>query len=234
MKYLRTGLTEGTLIYNEYLKEKGLYSKDTENNFINWLYSTSGVYDKSVSGSYFDFDPDEIRESPVYTTFLKTYTDSLRGADTLDLMVHDSFWVPPDYINSFAKLLDPVWERPFYWLDPAIINSLISDKTVVINDVAPLYKKYDFDHVKSPTTFFNEGPDDNYFETLSKLIEKAKTKDADTYLISAGAYSVPLADALSDKKAIVLGSGLQKIFPVTVPDSMKPSNHHKIEDSKYW
>ena len=79
-KCQRTGLTEGSLIYNEWLKTKGLYRKDTEAEFINWLYTTSGWYDKDITGSYFDIDVEAVKKSENYQRFLREFKDSLKDS----------------------------------------------------------------------------------------------------------------------------------------------------------
>lgn len=234
MLYTRTGLTEGTLVYNQFLKTKDCYSKKTEHNFIDWLYKTSGFYDSAVDPQ----DYEQVKASPTYQTFLGLYKDSLFNAHTLDLMVHDGYWVNESFKSEFSSQFSPKHKRPFYWQDRSVILPLIKNKqVVVINDVAPLYKQYGFHYLSTPTTFFNTGPNANYLETLAQLVKKATSLTwAEVFLISAGAYAAPLAQQihLSGKTALVLGSGLQSLFPVVVPEKLKPPRHEEIEDSKYW
>jgi hypothetical protein len=111
-KCQRTGLTEGTLIYNNWLKNKGLYKKSCEDEFINWLYSSSGWYDKEISGSYFDIDVDAVRDSEVYKRFLTEYEKALKKSDVFHLMVHGEYHVDQSGLEEYAQVFG---ENYCYW-----------------------------------------------------------------------------------------------------------------------
>jgi prolyl-tRNA synthetase len=84
MKYQRPGYTETTVMFLEYLK------KDKPRiEWINWLYTTSGFYDKEIVGSYFwQYDTKKILESKNYTKFIREYTQALKNSDKLCPMFH--------------------------------------------------------------------------------------------------------------------------------------------------
>ena len=51
----RLGYTESTLLFVYYLNT--IHNIDyIDKNLVNWLYSTSGFYDKKIKGDYFNFD----------------------------------------------------------------------------------------------------------------------------------------------------------------------------------
>ena len=68
---LRVGFTETTLLFYYYLENilnidiTILKLIDSQNNLINWLYSTSGFYDKTLNGPSFDMDVKKAKKSLV-------------------------------------------------------------------------------------------------------------------------------------------------------------------------
>ena len=63
MKIVRLGMTEAGLLFLAYAYEHLHVSPDINRvifahimNLMNWLYTTSGYYDKSVQGTQFNFD----------------------------------------------------------------------------------------------------------------------------------------------------------------------------------
>ena len=69
---LRLGLTETTLLFYYYLENilnidlNNLKLIHSDYEIINWLYSTSGFYDKTINGTYFDIDVKKAKKSNVY------------------------------------------------------------------------------------------------------------------------------------------------------------------------
>lgn len=236
MKYQRTGLTEGSLLYNEWLKAKGLYRPDTEAEFINWLYSTSGWYDKTINGSYFDFDAEKVKASPVYQRFLDEYKQSLRNSDIFHLMVHSSYHLRGlefqlDFANQFSQ------RNYCYWQDKEFLTKTIQDKRVlVVGSVAPLIaQKYEVTGYRTPQNFMNRGDEENSFETLDKVMGELPM-DFDIALVSFGAYGCLLVDRIckTGRSAMTIGSGIYELYPVSIPDEYKPKDYLKIENGRYW
>jgi len=223
----RTGLTEGTLIYNEWLKKHNLYREDTELNFINWLYSTSGYYDTQVDGTFFNFTPEA--RTTLYEKWLHTLPGLIKDSDLSHIMVHDDYWVDQTHLPEFLSEFPPQY---CYWKDMGYLKNSLTGRVLVVNYFAPLIaEKYDVYAYQTPLTMRNSGPDKNFFETLDRMIEEIP-KDYDTYLISCGAYGSFLAPHFTN--SIVVGSGLHDLYPVEIPDSYKPSWFMDIEDGRYW
>ena len=246
MKLQRTGLTEGSLIFNQWLKTKGLYREDTENEFINWLYSTSGFYDKDIKGTYFDIDVEAVKKSVIYQRFLQEFHDSLLNSDTIHLMIHGAYHLNGQELQGeFAKRFAPV--NFCFWKDfGATIKEITEHKRVlVVSSIAQqITDKYWTPENKllgysTPTTHLNNGPHKNYFETLDQVTKDVESmKDQfDVALVSFGAYGCPLVDKICSmgKSAATIGSGIYEAFPVgSVPVEKRPTGWKKIEDGRYW
>jgi hypothetical protein len=235
MKHVRTGLSEGSLLYNDYLRSFYLNREQTEDNFINWLYTTSGWYDTEIKGSYFNIDTLAVRNSPIYSQWYEEMYPALYDCEALDVMMHDKYWFDDSFQYRFASSFGNY--KPFYWKNMDYIKSLVQDKDLlVVNGFAPLIEdKYGVRGYRSPYTFFNSGEDKNSFETLERVI--SELPDAQTYLIAWGAYGSLLAQALHVKgrEAIVIGSGLHDFYPLeSIPDEFKPKDYMKIEDGRYF
>jgi hypothetical protein len=265
MKFQRPGYTETTLLFIEYLREHGINSEKlmkSEVKFINWLYTTSGFYDKEVSGSYFDFNAEEIINSQAYKTFLSDYRNALRGSDKLCPLIH-KVYDSEEEILEFQSSLSPnsLWNwynyKPWY-------NILENKKVLLVSSFADLMEKQyncgnihkmdtDFPNIsiityKTPYTFFNNGPDKNFFETLDSMKKDISSIDFDVAIIACGAYAVFLADHCHnmDKMGVSIGSRMHSMFGIdpnqkdnplwisTIPDEYKPIGYEKIEGGRYW
>lgn len=237
-KYQRTGLTEGSLIFNEWLKTKGLYREDTEAEFINWLYSTSGFYDSEIEGTNFDIDVEAAKKSMNYQRFLRDFHDSLLGSDMIHLMIHGRYHLNgQDKQEEFAHRFAP--ENYCFWKDMDMIKMLVAGKKIlVVSSIGKLIEEK-YDNVigyTTPTTHLNNGSDGNYFGTLDRVYSELPT-DFDVALVSFGAYGCPLVDKIcrSGKDAMTIGSGIYDLFPVgEIPKEYIPNGYEKIEGGRYW
>lgn len=265
MKFQRPGFTETTLIFIDYLRENGINNEKivkSEEKFINWLYSTCGFYDKEISGSYFDIDTEKAINSENYKKFLNDYRKALKESDRLCLLIHE-FFVDKEKIPEFQDSLNPknLWNWPGYkpWY-----NILENKKVLLVSSFAALMEKQyncgnihkidaDFPNIsiiayKTPYTFFNNGPDKNFFETLDVMKKDISSIDFDVAIIACGAYAVLLADHCHNigKTGISIGSGMHTMFGInpnkkddplwisTIPDEYKPIGYEKIEGGQYW
>lgn len=245
MKLQRTGLTEGSLLFNDWLKTKGLYREDTEAEFINWLYSTSGWYDKDISGTYFDIDVEAVRKSDNYQRFLKAYHEALKKSDWFHLMLHSGYHLNGlELAEEFAKQYSAT--NRAYWREPEFLRELMKNKRVlVVSSISQLITdKYRTPENQllgytTPQNLLNNGDQHNGWETLDKV-----TSDMmymldwfDFAIISFGAYGVLLADRIHamGKDVATVGSGIYDLFPVgEIPAHLKPEGWEKIEDGRYW
>lgn len=265
MKFQRPGYTEATLLFIEYLRENGVNNEKAikrQNEFINWLYTTSGFYDKEVSGSYFDFNAEEVIDSQIYKTFLNDYRNALIGSDKLCTLIH-KIYNSKEEISEFQNSLSPksLWDwynyKPWYKI-------LENKKVLLVSSFADLMEKQyhcgnihkidaDFPNIsiityKTSYTFFNNGPDKNFFETLDSMKKDISSIDFDVAIIACGAYAVFLADHCHnmDKMGVSIGSRMHSMFGIdpnqkdnplwisTIPDEYKPIGYEKIEEGRYW
>lgn len=79
--YLRLGFTESTLLFYYYCQVNNINNIHTgsHNSLINWLYSTSGFYDKNIEGSYFNFNAEIIKKSNVYNKYFEKLLDMIKN-----------------------------------------------------------------------------------------------------------------------------------------------------------
>lgn len=240
MKLQRTGLTEGSLLYNEWLKQYGLYREDTEAEFINWLYSTSGWYDKDIKGSYFDIDVEAVKKSENYQRFLDELCTSLFNSDWFHLMLHSSWHLNGLEMQSGFANYFSVTNRA-YWKQPEFLKEIIKDQRVlVVSSVGDMIaEKYGVLAYQAPTTHLNNGQEKNSWETLDKVTEEISklASQFDIALVSFGAYGCLLVDRLCKmgKNAGTIGSGVYDLYPVgEIPKEKRPQGWEKIEEGRYW
>lgn len=75
--YFRLGYTESTLLFIHFLEKFHLHDLDKsilqnyKQQYINWLYTTSGFYDTTIKGTNFDFNMefDSIQKSSTYCQY---------------------------------------------------------------------------------------------------------------------------------------------------------------------
>ena len=277
-KILRLGLSECTLLciywINTYIKENNRHLNIMKRNLIKWLYATSGFYDKKMKGTSFN-QKLMTGNSGVYNDYMQKILNIIKDADNFEFCFHNIR--NENYIEEFKKFINP---KETVVIDKNIIFPFIRDKNVLfISPFASLYKSQiesgncakihnDFPNVKNvtiyknPYTFFNSGPQNNIFETVTEIIsEISKLKnDFDCAIISCGAYSCLIADEIHKwgKDVCTVGGILQQIFGIfnnrmkqhncnilneiankeywimNIPDEYKPNNYMKIEGGCYW
>lgn len=238
-KIQRTGKTEGCLIFNHYLKDKYSISfVESEELFINWLYTTSGWYDCEIEGSNMDIDTTQVKQSPLYYQFLDEYTKALGDTLHTQIMYHE-YYFPEVDIEEFRDEF-PRNDLDEFWQNVDFLKSKLKGRILVVNPFAKIiakkYSKYDIIPFVWPYTFLNSGPDKNAFETLDRLTPQIP-RNFDTALISCGAYGCILADRLSkvDNLVMTVGSGLHQLFPVKkIPKELRPACWMEIDEGKYW
>lgn len=252
MNNLRLGLTETTLLFYYYLNLKNISDKnisDSQNCLINWLFTTSGFYDKRITGNEFnDFDILNVKKkSLVY----HQYFDKL-----LILFKKNNFHLQPCFHNIDPSL--QVYKEEFLNFinlsnkQPKIdIFTFMQNKHIlVINNLGSLMKQQfengnvkkihpNFpDNVKSINyfengyTFFNNGPHNNILETANYICEQIKDLSFDGAVISAGAYSCLIADFIINhlqKEVFVIGGELSYFFGI----KCKRNSFTNFENKEY-
>lgn len=263
MKFQRPGYTEGSLLILDFIKD----FQDVKNlnklfkTYINWLYTTSGFYDRNIAGCYFDFNHEVILESENFNNFINLYKNSLFDCSKLNLLYHKNFSELD--VKNFIESLKPLDQGEFWFNYKKWYRILDQKKVLLINSFSPImFDQYDsgnlhkidpdfpiladLKYFRTPYTFFNNGPEDNYFETLNNIISSVSKVDFDIALVASGAYACPIVDAISkDKLAVSMGHSLHLMFGINpgvkrdhwvseIPQQYIPKNYLKIEDGRYW
>ena len=287
MKIVRLGMTETELLFLTYLirHQSASINPDIKKqiskfimSMVNWLYTTSGYYDKSVKGSYFNFDVTAL--NPNYVKYLEHLAVSVVGCEETQIYVHDGLPMSlfnhfkDDFVKHFGITnLVLMNGTKFYDRIDSIFDKMNSKKVLAISsfdgliktqytsgNVYKIYEKFPplagLSTVKFPYCFLNNGPHENYFETLDILFEEIKKVDFDIALLGCGAYGHMLCHRIHSelgKDAIYIGGSIQTIFgilskreressnlPVNkywitdIPEEYRPPNYKQIENGCYW
>jgi len=288
MKITRLGMTEsGLLFLNWVYKNVNLKPEDKQivmkniMNLTNWLYTTSGYYDKSVNGTKFNFDHTALNDN--YYKFIEHLEISVKECKESRFYFHDGV-----IMNLYNQLKVP------FTTHYKITNMVLLNNTKSIDNIAPTFnlmrgkrvltissftelmkQQYasgnvyklgiDFpivqsvDGVTTPYCFLNNGPHNNYFETLDSIFNEVKQKQFDLAIIGCGSYGHMLTHKIHkelNKDAIYIGGTVTNLFGIlssrelkygmgkdvklnkywitSIPESYRPSNYKNIEDGCYW
>lgn len=253
MNNLRLGFTESTLLFFFYLDSLDIDNTmyiDKQNELCNWLYSTSGFYDKHIKGSYFDFDPIQIKKSQTYNEYFNKLLNILKNNNNFHLElcfhnIHDSLLIYKENFLNYIHYYDKQSKPDFYIF-------LNNKNILIINNLGSLMKKqYDSgnmkkintnfpDQVKSIQyfengyTFFNNGPNQNILEATKILCNKINNFIFDAAVISAGAYSCLIADYIVThlkKDVFVCGGSLPLYFGIS---TLRVKKFHKDQINEYF
>ena len=237
-KIIRLGFTETTLLFIHWYenisndKNKSTHYKiiNLKKNMINWLYTTSGYYDKTIIYNYMNVKHENDIDPETYNKYFEILLNFVKEADLFVCGIH--YDKNNDEYKQFIKYLNV---KSSYTYD--IFYSIVKNrKILIISPFAELFKKQfdsgncklidnDFPDIKkiyyytNIYTFFNNGPHNNILETVNYLFADILSKINDNYdlvLISAGAYSNLLANKFYDygKDVYTMGAELQKFFGV--------------------
>jgi hypothetical protein len=287
MKIVRLGMTETELVFLTYVIRyhgdnipsdiKKHISKFIL-NMVNWLYTTSGYYDKSVKGTYFDFDVTAINKN--YIKYLEHLSISIANCEQTQIYLHDG--LPMELFQYFGSAFEKHFNittlvvmngTKFYDRIDSIFDKMSGRKVLAISSFDGLieqqyssgnvYKIYErfpplsgLSTIKFPYCFLNNGPHQNYFETLDAVFGEIRNIDFDIALLGCGAYGHMLCHRIHEelnKDAIYIGGSIQTIFgilskrekdcsnlPVNeywitdIPEQYKPANYKSIENGCYW
>jgi hypothetical protein len=261
VKLLRLGFTETTLLFIYWCKKyKNIKFKEMKNTFTKWLYTTSGYYDKTMNGNYFDVIHND-KDPEVYIKYLNILLTFLKNSDNLSLFFHrfnDENKIVCENKN-ILQLKEEFKEyfnyKDFGYLPKEKIFNFISNKNLLIispfsslvkqqidsGNCKKIYENFpDINNVicyQNIYTFFNNGPHHNILETCEILFNEIKQtidiNSFDTVLISCGAYSCLFAEKffnLENKNVCTIGGELHDLFGI-----MNNRNRNNITiNQEYW
>jgi len=285
MKIVRLGMTETTLLFLTFMSKNYNIDNETKKhiskmilNCVNWLYSTSGYYDKSVKGNHFNFDVTALNKN--YFNFIKHLELSISNCEITQFFVHEGLvmnllltykndFITKFNINNFTILNGTEFQDRIN----DIFKMMNNKKVLVISsfdglirrqfESGNLYKIYEnypiivkLETIKFPYCFHNNGPHENYFETLEFVFNEIKSIDFDIAILGCGAYGHMLCHKIDTelcKDAIYVGGSIQILFGIIssrekehgkikydnnwiseIPDEYKPTNFKLIENGCYW
>lgn len=285
MKIVRLGSTETSLLLLTFISKNYNLDAETKTHIskvimscVNWLYSTSGYYDKKVEGNYFNFTVTALTKN--YFNFLKHLELSIGNCETTQFFVHEGFVMnllhrfKNDFIEKYnINNLQILNGTEFQDRIDNIFSLMNNKKVLVISsfdgliktqfESGNIYKIYNnfpniikLETIKFPYCFHNNGPHENYFETLEYIFNEISAIDFDIAILGCGAYGHMLCHKIDSdlkKDAIYVGGSIQTLFGIIssrekehgkikydknwiseIPDEYKPMNYKSIENGCYW
>jgi hypothetical protein len=302
MKIIRLGMTESGLLFLSWVITRKFNELNPDirklisrNIFslMNWLYTTSGYYDKNVVGNKFNFNYDAFNSN--FYKYIDHLRTSVNDCDETQLYFHDGLIrslyerYKEDYHTQY-NIKNPVVLNgiPFLHRLPSIYKQLEHKRVCVVSsfsgiiqhqyesgniyrlgfETQPNTRHLKFPHIASlstyqfPYCFLNNGPHQDYFETIEKVFEELKEHSTkypfDIVLLGCGAYGHMLTHRIHtelNKDAIYVGGTITNVFGIlssrelhhnkkdypineywitSIPDEYKPPNYKDIEDGCYW
>ena len=255
---LRLGYTESTLFLYYFIKN--IIKQSINNNFIesektliNWLYTTSGFYDKKIEGDYFNFNYEKCINSIIYNLYMEKLHESIKNSKKTIINFHgqtdtDEYSVNCKklFIDYFSKYTEIILYNQSI---EDFFNFIKNKKILIINPFASLmkfqyekkimnniYEYFPFietiHYYENPYTFFNKGPNNNILDTCSKIVNDIINLKVEynAVVIACGAYSCILANLIFinlNKEIYVTGGNLSSYFGIK-------SNRNKNEYNEYW
>ena len=251
MKIIRLGMTESGILFILFLKDNSL--SNSYLNLLNWLYTTSGYYDKQVKGNCFNFNQTCITEN--YNKFIQQVILSINDCD-IQLLFHKHFLnIFPKHKDKFLKhynikKIDILNDIPFEGRLESIFSYMAYRKVLVLSSFDGLIKKQynsgntqhiynEFPNIKlevlkMPYCFFNNGPHKNYFETLEHIFNQIKHIDFDIALLACGCYGHMLGHKIHTelkKDSIYIGGDITTMFGIL---SERTKQDNKPITNEYW
>ena len=130
---LRLGFTESALLFIYYLN-KIHNIKIINKRFINWLYSTSGFYDKKIKGDYFNFDENECAESECYNTYMDSVLSKMKNYSGKKIICWsiNSGDIPEEFLIYKKQFLDYInYEEISSFCVPEVIFEFMKCKNFI-------------------------------------------------------------------------------------------------------
>lgn len=251
-KILRLGFTESSLLFIYWMNHHKNINNDnlmmkSKNDLIKWLYTTSGYYDKTQSGNYFNVVHCE-EDTDIYKKYMNIILDFIKNSDICTVSLHK--FSNETYIEDFKKMLNPKKYQSIF--KETVFDFIKNKKILIVSPFSKLMKSQidtgNWKHIypNAPTlvnsyiytfpyTFFNNGPHNNILETseyiFNNIIETIE-EEYDSVLISCGAYSCLIAKQFYDigKNVLTIGGELTKYLGII----SKRVKEEQINNKEYW
>ena len=254
--YVRLGLTETTLLFYYWLQNvrritERIFNENigSQHGLTNWLYTTSGFYDSTIKGNYFNFNAETCLTSATYNTYMTGLINLIKNTH-LTLCWHNLPSTMLSYRKEFEGYISTITKSYSTCnISTATIYTLIANKRIlIVNPMSSLMKQqYEAGNIKhiyatfpelislqtyeNPYTFFNNGPDGSILETADKICAEISHKQFDIALVSCGAYSSLIGNYIREKlgkDVIVIGGDLLSMFGI------KTARNRNGTFNDYW
>jgi hypothetical protein len=241
-----------------YLMSKIMYKKR-----LDQLCNNAGVYPKTKE--MFDF-------------FCEEHINALNSLDIFSVWGKSAAWVESNYVSD-ARILFVSGDASFPWLEARdgvsekgwgmafagkkilVVSPFIDSIKIQVPNLNYIFKglifpEIDFQYLRAPMSQGGINDGKSYKYHLLELKNEIKLFDFDIALVSAGAYSLPLAAYAKElgKIGIHAGGAMQLFFGITGKrydnypmvqkyfnshwkrpfEHERPSNWKSIEDGCYW
>lgn len=268
LKVIRLGYSETSLLFIYYIKKYKKYNFTNDDNefidtLINWLYTTSGYYDKSIKGDYFNFDAKICINSRIYNNYMDKLLLNLNYSDILQLNFHkfsngiNSF--KNDFINYFnaKKIIYEIDDNDMFdYMKNLLFYNINNKNILIINSFSKLIKKQidtninslkkiylNFPNIKNvyqyttPYTFLNNGPNNSILDTIDNICKEIKyfNYNFDIAIISCGAYSSFIGNYIVNNfnKDIFITGGYITRF-FGIMNKREIDKFQNFENKEYW
>lgn len=260
--HMRIGFSEGFLLMIHVAQNRlGVkLSKNLQNQHkarLSFLYTTSGFYDRQVSGSKFHYNTKQILDSPVYKQYMETLINVLSNQKmSFSYFAHretDVFFPKVlHYLNITSA--EPSRDDVFAYLNNKKVLLVSSFAELIRQQIVsgnPQHIYSDFPRIidsvafTTPYTFFNNmygDPNDlNYFDTLRHITDGIAALPRDSFdvaLVSAGSYGALITDFIAThlgKHAMTIGGEMTNMFGILNHRDLEWfAKHKKPIDHRYW
>jgi hypothetical protein len=265
MKIVRLGMTESGLLFCFFvLKNNHVKNNNLINIFaslVNWLYTTSGYYDKEVPGSHFNFDI-ALAVNDRFYEFMNDLQNSVSGCKRCEFIFHMQllklFQGNEEIRNAFLREYNI--ENAFVMNDVSfsvkqdiILSHIpIKSRILVVSSFSGLIQSQyesgnifklgtfpeiqDLKTVTTPYCFENNGPHANYRETLNYIFDMIESlQDSfDLALLSCGCYGHMLTHRIHmelKKDAIYVGGPITRLFGICNARDKRDSD---LKTNEFW
>jgi hypothetical protein len=157
MKYFRLGMSESSLLFMYYIEKHNvgydeIILKYYRNNLLNWLYSTSGFFDITIKGNYFNFSSEyyNIIHSTTYNIYFENLLNYIKNTEftsfyfkchNLTKIIH----YLPDFFKYINKENLTQNENNTYIIKNIIEDNLNNKRVLLIHNLSELMIKQYYD-----------------------------------------------------------------------------------------
>ena len=266
MKIVRLGMTESGILLLTYAYKNGNFPPPVKQQIMkyllsltNWLYTTSGYYDKAVEGRKFNFTDSALTDN--FDVLLDHLGLAVNDCKETQFYFHDGF-VMSLYENLKSKFQSHYKINNMKILNgtktidrlPSYYEIIQGKKVLVVSSFAELCvqqftsgnvynlglgfpKVEGVVGVTPPYCFLNSGPNRNYFETLYFIFEEIKKADFDVAVLGCGIYGHMLTHRIHaelGKDAVYIGGCVTNIFGILSTREKEVGMGKDVQTNESW